>query len=173
MDGTPAARQASDTKALLLNMLQKCYWTECFMTEVLEQLKTITREPGISSLLQVYQDHIVQQAAILTGVFKMVAEKAEPQLSTAFENIWREGAQHVYQASPGSPLRDTAIIIAVQQMAANKAANYQIIASFLRMLNHGDIAAILESCLMEEKERQAELTEIAASELFNTKPARQ
>lgn len=158
-----------DVIDMLVQMLRRSYWAESYMSALLDELQPLSVTPGITRLLHNYKLYIRQQAGILAEALSGEDKDTSRQASAAFESLWREAAQQVYQAPAGSRLRDAAIVIAVQQMAAHKAGNYQIIASFLRLLNYGDMAGIVEDCLIEEKERHAELTELAATQLFTSR----
>lgn len=142
---------------LLLIMLRKIY---CCEGQAYKMLKGVLKKATKEDLKVMIENYIIQggvQAKRLSGILKELGSIGKMNCSF-LDGILQEGKELIGTFPAGSQNRDIAIITLIQQVAYQKISIYSIIATLCRMRNRIDLAEIIEHNVIEEKERQAELT---------------
>lgn len=94
-------------------------------------------------------------------VFKLLDDKPGEGKCKIIEILSDKSAEIVKTVETGTAVRDAAIIYAVQLIAHYKIASYGTLVSLLEELEDDSAQVLLERCLIEEKNADAYLTQIA------------
>ena len=87
------------------------------------------------------------------------------------EGLLSEGGELIGETEP-SAVRDAGIIAAAQKVEHYEMAGYGAARTFAQILGHGEAVGLLEQTLVEEKETDQKLTEIA-EEMVNEEAVEQ
>ena len=145
--------------------LKDIYWAEKHLTRALPKMqKAATTE----ELKNAIEDHLVQTEGHITRlekVFEIIGKKAQAKKCDAMEGIIKEGSSIVEETEDGSMTRDVGIIMAAQKVEHYEIATYGALVQLAKTMGFDDAADILHQTLEEEKQTDADLTEIAENNI--------
>ncbi len=145
--------------------LKDVYWAEKALLKALPKLqKAATTE----QLQDAIEEHIGQtegHVERLEQVFDILGKKAQGKKCEAMEGLIKEGDSIVEETEDGSMTRDVALIMAAQKVEHYEIATYGGLVQIANTMGLSEVADILEQTLEEEKETDANLTEIAENNI--------
>lgn len=145
--------------------LKDIYWAEKALLKALPKLqKAATTE----QLQEAIEEHIGQtegHVERLEQVFDMLGKKAQGKKCEAMEGLIKEGDSIVEETEDGSMTRDVALIMAAQKVEHYEIATYGGLVQIANTMGLSEVADVLEQTLEEEKETDANLTEIAENNI--------
>jgi ferritin-like metal-binding protein YciE len=159
--GGDPAPQDSKLQALLLNELKDIYRSEKHQLVILPMLKRAASSLKLCSVLARHLDSTREHMTRLEEVFKQLGETADDRISESILGIARECETIIGETAPGTATRDAALIISVQKLEHYEIGTYGGLAQLARTLEYDDIADLLETTLMEEKDMDDLLTSLA------------
>ena len=154
---------------LFLHTLKDVYFAE---HEILKNLPKMSQAAKNDRLKQAFDQHRVQtegQIQRLEQVFRLIDQKAEGVPCEAIKGILTEGSE-VMEEFAGGPALDAGLIAAAQAVEHYEIARYGALRSWAELVELGEVEALLEATLDEEKETDAVLTQLA-EEAINIKSA--
>ena len=117
------------------------------------------------SLRQAFESHLMEtegHVLRLENVFRLLGQDPKSQTCDAMKGLVSEGEDMVSDIDE-SPLRDAGLIAAANRVEHYEIAAYGSARSFAQTLGLGQVVALLEETLHEEKEADRELTKLAES----------
>jgi ferritin-like metal-binding protein YciE len=120
---------------------------------------------GAEELATALEEHRVEtelQITRLEEVFVLLDEKPEAEECEAMKGLIREAAEMMDEI-PAGVVRDAAIISCAQKVEHYEIATYGIMIAFAEVLKAHKVVGILAETLMEEKETDRILTDLAVS----------
>jgi ferritin-like metal-binding protein YciE len=108
-----------------------------------------------------HRNETERQVERLQQVFELVGKAARGKKCEAMEGLIEEGSELMKEDVEPAVL-DAGLICAAQKVEHYEIASYGTLATWARMLGHGDAAGLLEETLGEEKATDEKLTEIAS-----------
>jgi ferritin-like metal-binding protein YciE len=162
----PVVKAKSDAakglRDLFIDGLMDIYWAEKALTKAIpKMIKNATDEDLVKALtdhLEVTKTHITR----LEEVFAMIGEKATAEKCDAMEGLIKE-AEGVMEETEMGPVRDAGIIAAAHKVEHYEIATYGTLCAFAATLGEDEAAATLEDTLIEEKEADEKLSEVAGA----------
>lgn len=164
----------SDTKAVssdamlykfFVDSVRDIYWAEKQIAKTLPKMeKAATSEElkaAFADHFEVTNTHVDR----LEKVFSKLGETARGKKCEAIEGIIAEGKSIIEDTESGTATRDVGLIFAAQKVEHYEIATYGGLAQVARTLGQYEVAEILETTLEEEKETDANLTEIAENDI--------
>ena len=155
--------QESGLKTLFTDELKDILWAEKHLLKALPKMaKGATSDELRSSI----ENHIVEtqnQITRLEQVFEMLGQKATGKKCDAMEGLVEEGKSMMEDTDEGSLTRDAAIISASQKIEHYEIASYGTLRTLANTLGLTEAASLLEDTLVEEKNTDVKLTQIAES----------
>jgi len=112
---------------------------------------------ALSSQSQEAENHISR----LQLIFELLEQQPDPGTCDIIEILSDKAADIVKTVEAGTSLRDAAIIYSVQLVAHYKIASYGSLVSLMKQIDYPDAEVLLGQCLIEEKNADAYLTQIA------------
>ena len=140
--------------------LQDLYDAE---NQIIAALPKMANATSSSELQEAFQHHLEQtkgQVKRLEQVFKQLGEHAEGKKCLGMEGLLKEGEELLDDQGKGSAL-DAALIAAAQSVEHYEIAAYGSAQTWARQLGQDQAADLLEETLEEEKQTDADLSEIA------------
>jgi len=148
-----------------IDSLKDIYWAEKHLTKALPKMQ---KAATTSQLQNAIKEHIVQteeHISRLEQVFEMLGKKAQAKKCDAMEGLIKEGESIVEETEEGSLTRDVAIIMAAQKVEHYEIATYGGLAQLAMTMGYDEVSAVLAQTLEEEKQTDANLTDIAENNL--------
>lgn len=145
---------------LLLHEMKDLYDAE---HQILEALPKVIKSVHHSELSEAFQLHSKQTEGHikrLEQAFEMLDEKAERQTCDGMKGLLKEGNKALSEDMEDNVM-DAAIIAAAQKVEHYEISGYGTVCTLARLIEHDDVAELLEETLDEEKDTDAMLTDIA------------
>ncbi|HEX7008903.1 MAG TPA: ferritin-like domain-containing protein [Phycisphaeraceae bacterium] len=131
--------------------------------QILRSLPKLSKKASHEELKQAFDQHrqqTEQHVNRLEKAFEMLGRPARSKRCEGMEGIIEEG-QEVMQEAAEPHIRDASLIGAAQKMEHYEIAAYGTVCSWAQALGHQETADLLHQTLIEEKETDAKLTELA------------
>jgi len=151
---------AVDLRGLFINQLKDIYWTE---KALIKTSSKMANKATSKELRDAIQDHLAETEGHVTRlekVFSTLAVKPEAVKSEAMSGLIKEAEQMVDETEKG-PVRDAAIIFAIQKIEHYEIATYGTLCAFAKVLDETKVLSFLEDTISEEKAGDERLTDIA------------
>jgi ferritin-like metal-binding protein YciE len=159
---TKSPDRATGLRELFLMELKDMYWAEQALVVALKEMQ---QNAGAEELATALEEHRVETEAQITRleeVFVLFDEKPEAMECEAMKGLIRETAEMMDEI-PAGVVRDAAIISCAQKVEHYEIATYGTMIAFAEVLKAHKVVAILAETLMEEKETDQILTNLAVS----------
>jgi ferritin-like metal-binding protein YciE len=141
--------------------LQELYWSETHLVDVLNTMSMAATTPQLKKAFIVHKEETEKQKKRLEEVFTLLALPAQAEPCTGLQGLFDEGWQVIDETEEGSAQRDVALIIAAQKVEHYEIACYGSLITLAKTMGQNEVANILGPTLMEEKNTDMALTEIA------------
>lgn len=148
-----------------VTMLSEIYWSEQNLVNVLSSMADAATKEELQQAFLTHKEQTRIHIERLEQVFSMLGISAEPVPCVGLQGLFDEGWQVIDETDEGSAQRDVALIIAAQKVEHYEIACYGSIITLARTLGQIDVADMLTSTLMEEKETDVLLTIIAEANI--------
>jgi ferritin-like metal-binding protein YciE len=153
-----------DLKELFLHTLKDVYFAEQAIAKALPRMVDGAENPDLADAFTTHLEQTQGQITRLQQVFELVGTKAEGVPCEAIQGILKEGDE-VAEKFQGGPALDAGLIAAAQAVEHYEIARYGVLVAWAEKLDLADVADLLEETLMEEKETDKLLTELAEGEV--------
>jgi len=128
--------------------------------QALPEIAAAVESPELKAALEEHQRVTEGQVDRLEQIFQAMDESPGGTKCKGMEGILKEGGELLQEDSENGAL-DAAIIGAAQKVEHYEIAGYGTLVAFARRLGNEDAAKLLAESLMEEKEANLKLSEIA------------
>jgi ferritin-like metal-binding protein YciE len=133
--------------------------------QLTKALPKLAKKASSSELQGAFQDHLrqtEQHIERLEQVFEQLGMPVRGKRCEGMKHLIAEGEQMMREAADDAT-RDALMIAAAQKVEHYEIAAYGTVRTWANRLGKGDVAALLEDTLEEEKETDQKLTTIAES----------
>jgi ferritin-like metal-binding protein YciE len=162
----PASKANDDAtllKELFIDELRDIYWAEKYLTKAMPRLLKAATSP---QLTHAFEQHLMQTLEQITRIelaFEMLEMHPRARKCEAMEGLVKECQQMLQDMPKGSSALDAGLIICAQKIEHYEIAAYGSLVQLAKTMGHKDVADILHITLVEEKETDELLTELAVS----------
>lgn len=140
--------------------LQAIYDAEQQALKAYPQIVAAVTSPELKQALQQHMQQTQQQVKRLEQVFQQMGQTPGGQPCVSMQGLIQEGQQLIQQG--GAPeVLDAAIIGAAQAIEHHEIAAYGTARTMAQQLGLTEVAQLLEQTLDEEKQTDAQLTQLA------------
>jgi ferritin-like metal-binding protein YciE len=153
-------QEKHDLHALFLHTLKDVYFAENAITKALPKM---AKAAASAPLKKAFESHLAQTEGHidrLEKVFKLIDQKAEGVPCEAIKGILKEGDEVAGEFKGGRAL-DAGLIAAAQAVEHYEMARYGALHTWAEQLGMTDVAQLLDATLVEEKQTDALLTDLA------------
>jgi len=172
-NGSASKNQSQDDHSKLHKLfeeeLKDIYWAEKALTKAIPKM---VKKATSDELIEALEDHLEETEGHVQRceqVFEMLGKSAQAKKCEAMDGLITE-AEDIMEESDEGVMRDAGIISAAQKVEHYEIATYGTLRTFAKTLGLNDIADLLEETLIEEKNADETLTEVAES-VINIKAA--
>jgi ferritin-like metal-binding protein YciE len=151
-------------KGLLLHTLKDVYFAEHEILKTLPKMAQAAQAPRLKQAFETHRGQTEQQIARLADVFALLNERPEGVPCKAIMGILAEG-QEVMEEFAGGPALDAGLIAAAQAVEHYEIARYGALRSWAELATLDDAADLLDQTLLEEKETDVLLTQLAEEQV--------
>ena len=158
------ADAAQGLRELFVAELKDIFWSE---NELIKAIPKMIQNATADELAEALTNHLEEtreQVTRLEEVFSSIDEQPEAKKCEAMEGLIKE-AEEIMENTKQGAVRDAGIISAAQKIEHYEIATYGTLCSFANILGEDMAASLLEETLIEEKEADEKLTEIALSSI--------
>lgn len=162
---TGAGEGNTQLEKLFTDSLKDIYWAEKALTKALPKMQKAATTPELQTAIEEHLGQTMEQVSRLEQAFELLGEKAQAKKCEAMEGLIKEGQSVIEETEDGSMTRDVGIIMAAQKVEHYEIASYGSLVTLAQTLGKNDVADLLATTLEEEKDTDANLTEIAESKI--------
>jgi len=145
--------------------LKDIYWAEKHLLKALPKMQKAATTEELQSAIEEHIGQTEEHAARLEHVFELLGKKAQAKKCDAMEGLLKEGESIVEETEDGSMTRDVGIIMAAQKVEHYEIATYGALIQLAKTMGQDEVADILAQTLIEEKQTDEHLTEIAENNI--------
>jgi ferritin-like metal-binding protein YciE len=156
--------QIASFKDLYITELQELASLEGQLVDALERMAKAASRSSLKNALKRHREQTQAQKQRLETILKKHGAKSQAHTDQAMQALINETEKMIAMVK-GDDLRDTALIASGQKVEHYEIAAYGVVASLAGQLDLRDDQRLLHESLKEEKEADAELTELAKSEV--------
>jgi ferritin-like metal-binding protein YciE len=155
----------SKLKEFFVDQLQDIYWAEKKLVKTLPKLEEAATTSELKEAFNKHLEQTKHHLERLREVFTMVGEEAEGKKCPAMSGIVDEGEEIIDSTDESTAQRDVGLIFAAQKAEHYEIATYGGLVTLAKTMGYTDAAEVLRQTLVEEKETDVLLTEIAKSKV--------
>ncbi|MEP6466319.1 MAG: ferritin-like domain-containing protein [Parafilimonas sp.] len=156
-----SGRNSSRMNEFFQNQLKDIYWAEKKLVTTLPKMHNAATKQELKNAFAAHLNQTKQHVETLEKVFKMLGEKPEALKCPAMDGIVTEGENIISETHSDTAQRDIGLVFAGQKAEHYEIATYGALISLAKKLDKNDIADMLHKTLVEEKEANKLLSEIA------------
>ncbi len=145
---------------LFLQGLQYTLDAEKQLTEALPKMAEASSTPELKKAFENHLSETKKQVSRLEEIFRKLGKEPETKPNAVVKQM-RQEADGMIAETDRSPVRDSALIVAGNQIEHFEMASYGCLVNYAELLAKYDLASMLRTTLQEEKEADAKLTEVA------------
>lgn len=154
---------------LFIDEIRDLYDAEKQLTKALPKM---AKAAVSEELREEFDEHLGQtekQIARLERIFALVGENAKGRKCAAMTGLIEEG-EEIIDHSKETPVRDAGLIAAAQKVEHYEISGYGSARTHAELLGNDEAARLLDETLIEEKEMDERLTQLAEA-MINTEAA--
>ena len=147
---------------LFVEELRDIYSAEKQIVRALPKVAKAVESEELKSGVQEHLEQTKGQVERLDLVFEILAKRSGGKTCRGMQGLIEEGQEHIDKIEKG-PVRDAALIGALQKVEHYEIAAYGTLATFAEATGQDEIHELLGETLQEEKETDEKLTEVSHS----------
>jgi ferritin-like metal-binding protein YciE len=163
-NGSTAIAESSLEK-FFHEQLKDIYWAEKHMTKALPKMQKAASSVELREAIETHLGQTEEHVTRLEQVFESVGKKPQAKKCDAMEGLLKEGDSIIEETQDGSATRDAGIILSAQKVEHYEIATYGTLVQLAKTMGNDEAAGILQSTLDEEKETDANLTQLAENNI--------
>ena len=145
--------------------LKDIYWAEKHLTKALPKMQKAATTEQLKAAIGEHITQTEEHVTRLEQVFELMGKKAQAKKCDAMEGLIKEGESIVEETEDGTMTRDVGIISAAQKVEHYEISAYGTLVQLAKTMGMDEAASILAETLVEEKETDQGLTEIAENNI--------
>lgn len=160
-----ATMKDSKFYTLFQQSLQDIYWAEQALTTALPKMKAAATSPALAEAIQKHLLETETHVQRLEQIFELLGEEAEAKKCEAMAGLIKEGEEIIKDTEQDTAVRDAGLIMAAQKVEHYEIASYGTLKALARRMGNGEVAALLDQTLQNERETDDALTVLAEGEI--------
>lgn len=162
---TMNAPTSTDSKLqeFFIDQLKDMYWAERKLVKTLPKMEDAATSEQLKNAFRNHCEQTKEHVRRLENVFNMIGEEVDSTKCHAMAGIVDEGSDIIDETDTGSAQRDVGLIFAGQKAEHYEIATYGGLIQLAKTLGYNDAANLMHQTLMEEKDADTMLTQIAES----------
>ena len=162
---TAAGKGNTQLENFFTDSLKDIYWAEKHLTKALPKMQKAATTEQLKAAIGEHITQTEEHVTRLEQVFELMGKKAQAKKCDAMEGLIKEGESIVEETEDGTMTRDVGIISAAQKVEHYEISTYGTLVQLAKTMGMEEAANILAETLVEEKETDQGLTEIAENNI--------
>ena len=158
--GSPQV-QDSRLEEFLKDEIKDIYWAEKHLVKTLPKMQKAATSEELKTAFGDHLETTKQHVTRLEQVFELLGQKPQAKKCEAMEGNTKEGQSIIEDTDAGTATRDAGLILAGQKVEHYEIATYGGLSQLAKTLGFDDVVEILDQTLLEEKEADESLSELA------------
>jgi len=151
----------SEFHEFFVDELKDIYWAEKHLVKALPKMKKAATSPELAAAFDKHTAETQLHIETLEQVFALLEEKPAAKKCDAMAGLLEEATGIIEDTEAGTMIRDAGLILAAQKVEHYEIATYGTLKTFAETMGHGEVAALLNQTLENEKETDVALTTVA------------
>jgi len=151
----------SEFHEFFVDELKDIYWAEKHLVKALPKMKKAATSPELAAAFDKHTAETQIHIETLEQVFALLEEKPAAKKCDAMAGLLEEATGIIEDTEAGTMIRDAGLILAAQKVEHYEIATYGTLKTFAETMGHGEVAALLNQTLENEKETDVALTTVA------------
>jgi len=151
----------SEFHEFFVDELKDIYWAEKHLVKALPKMKKAATSPELAAAFDKHTAETQLHIETLEQVFALLEEKPTAKKCDAMAGLLEEATGIIEDTEAGTMIRDAGLILAAQKVEHYEIATYGTLKTFAETMGHGEVAALLNQTLENEKETDVALTTVA------------
>jgi ferritin-like metal-binding protein YciE len=155
-----AEMSVETSEELFVEELKDLYSAE---KQIVRALPKVAKAVQSEELKEAIQEHLEQtkgQVERLDRIFEILGKRGSGKTCKGMQGLIEEGSEHIEEIEAG-PVRDAALIGALQKVEHYEIAAYGTVATIAEAMGQEEIKELLGETLQEEKDTDEKLTEVS------------
>jgi ferritin-like metal-binding protein YciE len=153
-----------ELKDLFLDTLKDIYFAEKKILSSLPKMAKAAQSPNLKAAFEKHEAETEVQVDRLEQVFASIGETAKGKTCDAIMGIIEEGKE-VMDEYKGKPALDAGLLAAAQAVEHYEISRYGTLKTWAAELGYKDAVKLLDATLVEEKNTDSTLSQLAESEV--------
>jgi ferritin-like metal-binding protein YciE len=145
---------------MFIEELKDLYSAEKQIVRALPKMAKAVESEEMRAGIEEHLEQTKEHAQRLERVFEILGKRAGGKTCKGMQGLIEEGSEHISEIEKG-PVRDAALIGALQRVEHYEIAAYGTVATFAEAMGQEEIQELLGETLQEEKDTDAKLTEVS------------
>jgi len=145
---------------LFVDQLKDIYNAENQLVKALPKMAKSATSPELKTAFENHLEETRGHVERLEEIFEKLGEKPGGKTCKAMKGLVEEGSEMMDEDAE-APIMDAGLITAAQRVEHYEIAAYGCVRNFARLLNHNEMAHILQQTLDEEGAADKKLTKLA------------
>jgi ferritin-like metal-binding protein YciE len=155
----------TELRNLFIDEIKDIYWAEKHLTKALPKMQKAANSEQLQQAFETHLQQTQEHVSRLEKVFEMLEEKAAAKKCEAMAGLVEEAESVISDTDDGTATRDVGLILSAQKVEHYEIAAYGGLTQLAKTLELPEIADVLAETLMEEKETDQLLTNIAENDI--------
>ena len=152
-------------RELFLDGIMDIYWAENHLVKNLPKMAKEATSPKLITAIENHLKETMEHVSRLEQVFGLLGENAIAKKCDAMEGLTKEGEGMIESTEAQTATRDVGIILAAQKVEHYEIATYGGLYQLAITLGLDEVADLLDETLVEEKEADQLLTDVAENDV--------
>jgi ferritin-like metal-binding protein YciE len=154
------AKEPKKLDELFHDTLKDIYYAEKKILSALPKMAKAAQNEDLKAAFEKHEDETEEQVSRLEQVFELIDRKPQGKKCPAIDGIVTEG-QEIIKEYKGSPALDSGLLAAAQAVEHYEISRYGTLRTWAQELGMSQAVKLLEATLVEEKNTDEALTELA------------
>ncbi|MFN2439815.1 MAG: ferritin-like domain-containing protein [Chitinophagaceae bacterium] len=150
---------------LFVDTVKDIYWAENHLVKAIPKMQKAATSTQLAKALLEHLEVTKTHVTRLEQVFELLGKKVQAKKCDAMEGLSKEGEGVIENTEEGTATRDVGIIMASQKVEHYEIATYGGLTQLAKTLGLTEVADLLAQTLIEEKEADQTLTDIAENDI--------
>jgi ferritin-like metal-binding protein YciE len=144
--------------------LQDIYWAEKKLLKAIPKMADASSSPDLRNALESHLQETKGHVDRLEKVFEIIGVEPDAKKCHAMSGLVEEAEEIIDDTEEGA-MRDAGIIAAGQKVEHYEIATYGTLKNYAQTLGFEEAVSLLEQTLVEEKQADEKLTDLAVSSI--------
>jgi ferritin-like metal-binding protein YciE len=150
---------------MILHFMQDIYYAERQIMKALPKMAKAAQSAELKAAFTQHREETQGQIERLQQAFEALGKRAKGVTCEAINGLIEECEELLEEAKEPSPVRDAGLVACAQAVEHYEIARYGSLVAWTKVKGLGDVSALLQQTLDEEKKTDVLLSKLGSSDL--------